>query len=271
MRFIKSTLCVLLCAALLLCAACGKTDDEDSGRTFRGYRIVGTYEDEGSYLIAFRQDDRLCEIITAVLHELAANGTLRSACLNWFSSDITCVKAEQGAMDELWPQVEDRTLVVGVDITNKPLSYSDNDTCYGFDVDVASYICGYLGWSMILRPITFSDTEIELQSGNVDIVMGVPSGSVVSTLDYSPTYLSSKYVLVTTVGSGIRTKNDMAGKNLGAMISDLAVLQSDEKFIASLDRVTYETKTEGLFTALANGSVDSILVSSAIASYYMSA
>ena len=269
MRFAKSILCLLLCAALLLCGACGSSSD-DSGRTFRGYRIAGTYEDEGSYLIAFRPDDRLCEIITAVLHELAANGTLRSACLNWFSSDISCVKAQQGAMDELWSQVEDRTLVVGVDINNKPLSYSDGDSCCGFDVDVASYICGYLGWSMVLRPISFSDIEVELQSGNVDIVMGVPLGSAVSGLDYSPAYLSSKYVLVSTVGSGIRNKNDLAGKCLGAMISDLSVLRSDEKFVASLDRVTYETKTEGLFTALADGSVDGILVSSAIASYYIS-
>ena len=85
----------------------------------------------------------------------------------------------------------------------------------------------------------------------------------------SPSYLSSRYVLVANVSGRVRDRSALKGKCLGVAITDLEVLQTDEKFVESLGSVTYQTNTEGLFQALLSGEVDGILVSSVVAAYYM--
>ena len=258
----KRILCLLLCAALLLpLSACGRKG---------GYRVVDTYSGEGDFYIAFRKDDALCQIISAALKELAANGTLRTASLTWFGEDIVGLRGESGAMDEYWDQVEPRTLIVGVNPNSMPLSYEEGDGFAGFDVDVVNYICGFLGWSMILRPIGAEDVDVQLQSGNIDCAMGVAEGLMnTSYFSYSPSYLEGKYVLVTSLGSSIRSKGGLRNKVLGVVMSDLDILNSDERFASRLDRVIYQTGTQGLFDALNAGEVDGILVSGAMASYYL--
>ena len=217
--------------------------------------------------MAFRKDDSLCDLVSAVLEELAANGTLRSASIGWFGSDLTGLKGKTGAADEYRADNTARTLIVGINTDNKPLGYMSGDEIVGFDVDLASYICGYLGWSMVLRSVSADDVDVQLASGNVDCVMGVPETQKVSTLSYSPEYLTGKYLLISTVG-GVSTKAGMRGKILGVATADIPVLQEDTSFLESLDKIIYQTGTDGLFTALANGHVDAILVSGVVASYY---
>ena len=261
MAGLRRALCAILCSMLLLsCAACG-------GKS--GFRVIDTYSAEGSYVIAFRQGDRLCELVTAAMAELAANGTLRSASYRWFGEDLVSVKGSGGEMDELWDDVPERVITVGVDITNMPMSYETAEGYMGFDVDVANYICGYLGWSMAIYPIDPEDVDVELQSGNIDMAMGISESSETEAFSYSPAYLTSRYVLVAGVSGGVRDRSALSGKCLGVTVTDLDVLMQDEKFVSSLGSVTYQTNTDGLFLALMNGDVDGILVSSVVAAYYM--
>ena len=166
-RFPPRLLCVLLCAVLLLgLCACG-------GDTY--YKVIDTYSQDGSFVIAFRQDDRLCDLVTAAMRELTANGTMKTTSYVWFGENLIALKGEEGALDEYRSDMaETRTLTVGVDITNMPMSYEGADGYKGFDVDLANYICGALGYSMVIYPIDPSDIEVELASGNIDMAMGVP-------------------------------------------------------------------------------------------------
>lgn len=245
---------------VLALAACG----DASG----GLRVIETYESEGGYVMAFRKDDRLCELVTAVMKELAANGTLRTASLTWFGEDLIAERGEKGAMDELREGVEPRTLYVGVSTDNLPLSAASGDGYQGFDVDVANYVCGYLGWSMVLRPIGSDDIGVQLASGNIDCAMGVPVAEKSSSYSYTPEYLSGKYVLVTRL-DGPRSRVGLRGKTLGLLTSDMELLSLKPKFIESLGSIIYQTGTASLFAALSAGEVDGVLVSSPIAMYYM--
>lgn len=256
----------ILCLVLCLCMLMPLTACRNAGG---GYRIIDTYSAEGSYVIAFRENDRICQLVTAALSELAANGTLRSASLGWFGENLVSVKAGEGAMDELWEGLETRTVTVGIDIANMPMSYEDNGTYRGFDVDLANYICGYLGWSMVLYPIDPADVSAELNSGNIDMAMGISASEQQTGFSYSQPYLTSRYVLVARSAGLIRGKNALRGKSLGVVLTDIDVLQQDEKFVESLGSITYQTDTVGLFQALMNADVDGILVSSVVAAYYM--
>lgn len=258
---LRILLCALLCAGLLVpVSACG-----DSG----GYQVIDTYSAEGSYVIAFRQGDRICELVTAAMKELADNGTLRSASYSWFGENLISVKGEKGAMDGLWGEVPERTITVGVDITNMPMSYESGGGYMGFDVDLANYICGYLGWSMVIYPIDPAQVDVELNSGNIDMAMGIPESDETVDFSYSPPYLTSRYVLVARASGRVSSKSALKGKTLGVVITDIDVLRQDEKFVESLGEITYQTNTDGLFQALINGEVDGILVSSVVAAYYM--
>ena len=258
----RRILCAILCLALAApMAACGSTGG--------GYRVIDTYSAEGSYVIAFREDDRSCALVTAVLGELAANDTLKSASYSWFGENLSGVKANMGAMENLWDTVEPRTITVGININNMPMSYEEGGTYKGFDVDLANYICGYLGWSMVLYPIDPGNIAAELNSGNVDMVMGVPASEQQAGFSYSQNYLISRYVLVARAAGWVRDKSALKGKRLGVVLTDVDVLQQDEKFVNSLESITYQTDTAGLFQALMNADVDGILVSSVVAAYYM--
>ena len=258
----RRILCALLCLLLVLSlTACGSTGG--------GYRIIDTYSAAGSYVIAFRENDRICTLVTAVLGELAANDTLKNASYSWFGENLSSVKNNAGAMEELWDTVESRTITVGIDINNMPMSYEDNGTYRGFDVDLANYICGYLGWSMVLYPIDPADVSAELNSGNIDMAMGISASEQQSGFSYSQPYLTSRYVLVARSAGWVRDKGALKDKTLGVVLTDIDVLQQDEKFVRSLKSITYQTDTAGLFQALMNAEVDGILVSSVVAAYYM--
>lgn len=258
----RRILCALLCLALMLpLTACRNVGG--------GYRIIDTYSAEGSYVIAFRENDRICELVRAALGELSANGTLRAASLGWFGANLISAKAEEGALDAYREGLETRTVTVGIDITNMPMSYQEGSDYKGFDVDLASYICGILGWSMKIYPINMADVSAELNSGNIDMAMGVSASETKSGFSYSQSYLTSRYVLVARSSGWIRGKNALKGKNLGVVLTDIDVLQQDAKFVEGLESVTYQTDTEGLFRALMLAEVDGILVSSVVAAYYM--
>lgn len=258
----RRILCVLLCLLMMIpFAGCRNVGG--------GYRIIDTYSAEGSYVIAFRENDRISTLVKAALGELAANGTLRVASLNWFGENLISVREDAGALDEYREGLETRTITVGIDITNMPMSYQDGVDYRGFDVDLASYICGCLGWSMRLYPIDMADVSAELNSGNIDMAMGVSASETKSGFTYSQEYLTSRYVLVAQSSRWILGKKALKGKNLGVVMTDIDVLQQDPKFVESLESVTYQTDTAGLFRALMLAEVDGILVSSVVAAYYM--
>ena len=257
----KRLLCTALCAVLLagLCA-CGDSS---------GYRVIDTYSGEGSYVVAFREGDRLCEQATAAMQELADSGVLKSTSLKWFGENLVSLRGEKNALDGLWGDITDRVVTVGVDVTNMPMSYETPEGYLGFDVDIANYICSYLGWSMRIYPIDPANVDVELQSGNIDMAMGIPESDEHAGFSYSPSYLTSRYVLVARVKGSVKDRSALKGKTLGVAVTDLDVLQQDPKFVESLGAITYQTNTDGLFQALLNGEVDGILVSSVVAAYYM--
>lgn len=265
MKKLRAVLCLLLCLCFLVpVTACS------SGG---GYRIIDEYSGEGSYYIAFRKGDRLRDYITAAMRELAASNTLRAASINWFGDNLVSVRADDEAIarlvEDMGEEIPERFITVGIDITNMPMSYLTEAGYLGFDIDMISYICGYLGWGVTFYPINISNAEVELNAGNIDVAMAVPEADISSDFDYSPAYLTSKYVLVARAGSHIRRRSGLKGKTLGVAVVDEDVLYTNDSFVDSLGSIIYQTNTDGLFQALMKGEVDGILVSSVVAAYYM--
>ena len=265
MRQTRSVLALLLCLVLLA----GAAGCSSSGN---GYRIVDEYSGQGSYYMAFRKGDHLQEYISAAMQELAAGNTLRSASVSWFGDNLVSVRGDEDALEPYREEdgtIPERYITVGIDVTNMPMSYIANGGYLGFDIDLMSYICNYLGWGATFYPINIADAEVELNAGNIDVAMAVPEADLSENFDYSPAYLASQYVLVARTGSHIRRRSGLKGKALGVTVVDEDVLYKDQDFVNSLGTIIYQTNTDGLFQALMKGEVDGILVSSVVAAYYM--
>ena len=260
MRSFRAMVCLFLCFALL--APLGGCDDGG------GYRVVDDYSGETNYYMAFRKGDRLRDYVSAALEELASGSTLRILSDNWFGEDLIAVRGEEDAVAALGEEVPHRTVTIGVDLTNMPLSYFADNGYRGFDVELMGYICGQLGWDLVVYPIAIADAKIELNAGNIDVAMSVPESSI-GDLDVSPAYLTSRYVLVARSGSHIRRRSGLKGKTLGVTVANEDVLYTNEKFVQSLGSVIYQTNTESLFQALMKDEVDGVLASSLVAAYYM--
>ena len=228
MRAFRAMVCLFLCIVLLLpLAAC-----DDGG----GYRVVDDYSGETNYYLAFRKGDRLRDYVTAALQELAAGSTLQILSSNWFGQDLIAVEGQSGAIAALEEEVPQRSVTIGVDLTNMPLSFFSDNGYRGFDVELMGYICGQLGWDLVVYPINIADAKIELNAGNIDVAMSVPE-SAIGDLDTSPAYLTSRYVLVARSGSHIRRRSGLKGKTLGVTVANEGVLYTNEKCVQSLGSV----------------------------------
>ena len=261
-RFLRPTGIILaLCLALTALTGCRTTG--------RGYRVIDTYYSDSGYSVAFREGDEVATWVIAAMQYLAASGNMKAASLRWFGENLIAMKGDEDALAALGTP-EHRTLIVGADMDNLPMSYTDGVYYYGFDMEMASDVCGLLGWTLQVYPIETEDMDIELSSGNIDCAWGIPENYAVSGYDYSPAYVSNRYLLVSRLEFGIRSSRDLKGGVLGVQLDDLSVLDSDERFRSSLDHIVYESGNDGLFQLLDSGEVDAILVSSTAAYYYMS-
>ena len=261
---IKFAALILAAALILSLSACGgKTPDTK-------YKIVESLYEE-QFNIAFRQGDKLCDVVTATLKVLAAEGTMAQISHKWFGEDITILEGDAEAFNNVELDYEPRTFIMGLDKYSPPMSYLDENGEYtGFDVDLAKAVCEKLGWEIAFTSINPDDADIELESGNIDAAWGAMSFSENNTFSVSPAYLENKKVLVVKSDSGIDKANDFKGKILGAKSGTELnkFLAYDEGLYNRFESVRVFVGTDLLFTSLDEGVCDVALTDSLAFEYY---
>lgn len=263
-RIRYSALIVVL--ALLLCVSgCGKDKPESK------YTVVESLYTE-EFSIAFRQGDRLCDVVSAALKVLAAEGKVAEISSRWFGEDITTLEGDALALDSLDYEYTPRTFIMGLDQYSPPMSFLSPEAGYtGFDVELAMAVCEKLGWEIEFQSIDPVDAKIELNSGNVDAVWGGMSFSAVDSFSLSPAYMSNEKVLISKSGSDIRKMKDTSGKILGVRSeAELAEIKTAvEGVTEKLGSIRVFLGADKLFTALDNGLCDLVIADSlAIENYY---
>ncbi len=121
-RFLAFVLCAALC--FLLLTGCGSRD------TIRFKMIAELNQEE--FCVAFRKGDPLCDIFTAALKELSADGQISRLSAQYLGTDYTCMEALPGALQLLETQPEPgRKLRIGVQDGIAPISSSRDDGSFG--------------------------------------------------------------------------------------------------------------------------------------------
>ena len=169
-------------------------------------------------------------------------------------------------------------LVIGLDDTFVPMGFKDeNGEIVGFDVDLANAVGKKLNKKVKFQSIDWSMKETELNNGNIDLIWNGYSitDERKEKVEFSKPYLSNTQVIVTLADSNIKSKNDLAGKKVGAQNGSTAVdavegANGIEKTFDGGKLVTFEDNNAALMDLEAK-RLDAIVVDEILARYYMKA
>ncbi|MGV8906138.1 MAG: amino acid ABC transporter substrate-binding protein [Acetobacterium sp.] len=168
---------------------------------------------------------------------------------------------------------DDKTFVVGLDDSFPPMGFRDEkNEIVGFDVDLAKEVGKRLGMEVVLQPINWDTKELELDSGNIDVIWNglTITDERKAAMDFTTPYLENDQVIVVKKDSAIKTKADLAGKNIGLQKASSAY----DAFVA--DPISKETaamneypENVSALTDLGIGRIDAVIVDSVVARYYI--
>ncbi|MGL4607125.1 MAG: amino acid ABC transporter substrate-binding protein, partial [Eubacteriaceae bacterium] len=168
---------------------------------------------------------------------------------------------------------DEKTFVVGLDDSFPPMGFRDDkNEIVGFDVDLAKEVGKRLGMEVVLQPINWDTKELELDSGNIDVIW---NGLTITeerkaAMDFSNPYLENDQVIVVKKDSGITNKAALAGKKIGLQKGSSAY----EAYMA--DPINKETESMNEYpenvsalSDLSIGRIDAVIVDSIVARYYI--
>ena len=220
---------ILILALITTLFGCGR----NNGPRPITFTVIGELNQE-EFRVAFRKDDPLCEIVTAAMEELAAEGQITRLSTQYLGADYSCMPARDGALLSVSADtVPGRKLRIGVQDGVAPLSSSRADGSFsGLIPDMAELVAEKLGWTFEYMVINSESVAAELGSGNIDCAwMAASFAGSEDSCSLSPGWLRNSHQLVVRSESGIRRKNNLKGKVLG--ITDataLAALKEDGLF-----------------------------------------
>lgn len=263
---------LIACVLFLSLTGCGEQVGE--------YRVLKTVGEE-RFSIGYRVGDPVALYVDAALRTLAAEGTVHKLAMQWLGTDNTAMEADENALDDLG-KIPKRTLIVGVNESCFPLSYSDGDGFSGFDIALAKAVCKRLGWKVKFQAIARSDIYIQLTSGNVDCIWGgMPMDDInlddkgnekpmSEQLAVSEPYLRNEIILITKADSEYGSMAKLKGKTLmmdsGQQYMDALSESGLQDRFGQIERVN--GGAQQCFEALKTGQCAAILTDSVALSYY---
>ncbi len=157
-----------------------------------------------------------------------------------------------------------------------PFSYQDVDTneLKGIDIEILREICKRLGIPDIkLKVIDFSNLLVELNNNSIDMVVDAMyvKEERLQIAAFTDKWYQEGEAVVIPADSGIKSKEDLAGKTIGAQpgttFYDTAQKWLDEGKIGEL--VAYDNQAT-LMTAVNMGKVDAVVTDGIVAGFTLS-
>lgn len=178
-------------------------------------------------------------------------------------------------VDTSLTDIQDKgTLIVGCDDSFPPMGFiGDDGEITGFDIELAKLVGEKLGVEAVPQPIDWSAKEMELNSGNIDVIW---NGYTIDKdrndkVEFTKPYLNNQQVLVVAADSTYQKKDDLKGKVVGAQVESagLKAVEADEEFSSSLkDLPTYDDYLYALLDLDAK-RVDAVAVDKILIGYTM--
>lgn len=167
------------------------------------------------------------------------------------------------------------TMVVGIDDQFPPMGFVGKDgELTGFDVELAKLVAEKLGVEAKIQPINWDAKEMELNSGNIDVIW---NGYTITAdrnkeVEFTKPYLNNQQVLVVAKDSPYQTKADLKGKIVGAQVESagLDALKADPVLSKSVSNIPeYDDYLMALMD-LGTSRLDAVAIDKILIGYTMS-
>jgi len=239
------------------------------------------------YGIAFKKGNTaLADTVKKVLDEMWKDGTFQKISEKWELSDMSCYDEAQVATpdgaEEIPEDTGRKSLTLGFDAEYPPYGYKDDSGKYvGYDIDLAQEVCDRLGWTLNLQPIDWDSKDMELNSGNIDVIWnGMTMTGRESDYSWIGPDVDNSIVVVVLSDSGIASLSDLAGKAvitqsgssaLTALTDDPGDGSNDAnlKLAASFSTLDQTPDYNTAFMNLESGVDDAVAVDIGVANYQL--
>lgn len=157
-----------------------------------------------------------------------------------------------------------------------PFAFKDINTgkLSGTDIDILKEICKRLGIKDIkMKVVDFSNLLVELNNHNIDMVVDAMYVKDVrlQVAAFTDKWYQEGEAVVIPVGSTIKSKEDLKGKNIGAQ-PGTAFYDTAEQWLkdGKVGKVTAFDNQANLMTAVNLGKVDAVVTDGIVAGYTLS-
>lgn len=150
-----------------------------------------------------------------------------------------CMLAGCGSNDAAKDSANSDTtkLIVGFDQSYPPYGFVGNDGNYtGFDLDLATEVANRNGWDIQLEAIDWDAKDTLLNSGAINCIWnGFTMEGREDDYTFTDPYMLNAQVVVVKSNSGIKSLDDLAGKNVITQTDSAAqeVLEGDKADLAA--------------------------------------
>ena len=158
------------------------------------------------------------------------------AALSGGCSNNKSASAQPSESSGLKQESEKTSYVMGLDDTFAPMGFRDEKgNLVGFDIDMANEAAERMDINIQFQPIDWSMKETELNAGNIDFIWNGYSITEErkEKVAFSAPYLKNSQIIVVLADSDIKSKDDLAGKNIAvqAESSALDAVNSEPEFV----------------------------------------
>jgi polar amino acid transport system substrate-binding protein len=188
---------------------------------------------------------------------------------------VSCSKKEVSSKDTSLEYVMEKgTLVLGLDDSFPPMGFrGDDGEITGFDIDLAKEVCKRMNLELKIQPIDWDAKILDLNSKDIDVIWNGLSISPErsESISFSKPYIANKQIIIVRSGSGIDTKSDLAGKEVGIQLGSTAedAINKEPDVVNSFSKLSkYQDNVQALMD-LSAGGIDAVVVDEILGRYYI--
>ncbi|MCF7944465.1 MAG: amino acid ABC transporter substrate-binding protein [Spirochaetia bacterium] len=165
--------------------------------------------------------------------------------------------------------------VLGLDDSFPPMGFrGDDGEIVGFDIDLAKEVTSRMGVDLRLQPIDWDAKILDLNSKDIDVIWNglTITDERMEKIEFSKPYIANRQIVIVQKDSGIDTKADLDGANVGIQLGSSAedAVRSDMDTMETFEELfKYQDNVQALMD-LEVGRIDAVVVDEILGRYYIS-
>ncbi|MCI8497423.1 MAG: amino acid ABC transporter substrate-binding protein [Clostridiales bacterium] len=152
------------------------------------------------------------------------------------------------------------TMTIALESGFAPFEYAEGENIVGIDIDIAKYIADKWDVELEVQDMNFDTALASVSTGAADLGLSGISKTEErdKNMDFSNPYFESNQLIVVKEGSGIKSKDDLVGKKVGAQGGTTGETLAQE-FLGE-DNVASYDKYAVAVQDLINGQIEAIVM-----------